>query len=45
MREPGNYWVFVDQHWTIAAFDRYLWTIGGRVVSPEKIGHYTGGLE
>lgn len=44
MREPGNYWVYVDRHWTIAAFDRYLWTVAGRVIRPEKIGHYTGSL-
>lgn len=45
MRDPGNYWVYVDQHWTIASFDRYLWTLAGRVVSPEKIGQCVGGLE
>jgi hypothetical protein len=42
MREPGNYWVKVDNRWTVAHFDRYGWTLDGKPVRAEKVGHYVG---
>lgn len=42
MREPGNYWVRVDGHWTIGKFDRYGWTLDGQPVRAERIGQYVG---
>jgi hypothetical protein len=41
-RDNGPHWVFWESHWTIADWDGYLWSISGRVVRVEKVGHYVG---
>ena len=42
MYDPGQYWAYVGNHWTIVTWDGQLWLDKGRVVRPGKVGQYVG---